>query len=155
MDHQMRRKDRDAGQEQAWRVLNDGHYGVLSTVSADGQPYGVPLHYCLMDRAIYFHCALEGHKLDNLAHNGRVSFCVVGMARVMPEKFATLYESAVVLGTAAEIFGAEKQKALEALVDKYSPDYRAQGLEYIEKLKSRARVFKLTPEKLTCKARLS
>jgi nitroimidazol reductase NimA-like FMN-containing flavoprotein (pyridoxamine 5'-phosphate oxidase superfamily) len=48
-------------------ILNKGEYGVLSTVSAEGQPYGTPLNYCLIDDSIYFHCATEGHKLKNLA----------------------------------------------------------------------------------------
>ncbi len=49
---------------------------------------------------IYFHCAPEGHKLENLSGNNKVSFCVVGKTQVLPDKFATNYESVIVFGTA-------------------------------------------------------
>ena len=32
----------------------------------DGYAYGVPLNYVYVDNSIYFHCAKEGHKLDNI-----------------------------------------------------------------------------------------
>ncbi|MFZ5587825.1 MAG: pyridoxamine 5'-phosphate oxidase family protein [Thermodesulfobacteriota bacterium] len=153
MQREMRRKDRAVSLEDAWRVLEAGEYGILSTVSHDGQPYGVPLSYCLMDGAIYFHCATEGHKLDNIAANDRVSFCVVGATQVLPDKFSTAYESAVVCGRAGEVFGAEKQAALEALAAKYSPGLRAEALDYIEKFLSRTKVCKIAIEAVSGKAR--
>ncbi len=153
MPPEMRRKDRLADQEQTWRVLEQGEYGVLSTVSPEGQPYGVPLSYCLLDGALYFHCALAGHKLDNLAANHRVSFCVVGRTQLMPEKFATLYESVVVFGRASEALEGEKRAALEGLVAKYSPAYPEEGGAYIDKLIARARVFKISLDAVSGKAR--
>jgi len=149
----MRRQDRAIGPDEAYRVLREGVFGVLSTVSAQGQPYGTPLHYCLLDGAIYFHCAPEGHKLDNLAHDPRASFCVVGSHQVLPEQFSTRYESLVVQGRVGEALGAEKQTALEGLVDKYSPEFRAQGLDYIAKLGHKTRVFKLSLDVVSGKGR--
>ncbi|MBU1275386.1 MAG: pyridoxamine 5'-phosphate oxidase family protein [Proteobacteria bacterium] len=153
MQREIRRKDRAAGQEQTWRVLEQGEYGVLSTVSPGGQPYGTPLNYWLMGGAVYFHCALAGHMLDNIAANNRVSFCVVGKTQILPDKFAAVYESVVVFGQVAEVFEEQKQKALEDLVDKYSKGFRAEGLKYIEKLAHKARVFKITVEAISGKAR--
>lgn len=153
MPRELRRKDRAIDQDQAWSILEKGEYGVLSTVSADGQPYGVPLHYAVVDGAICFHCATSGHKLDNIAANDRVSFCVVGRCEVMPDKFATIYESVVVFGRAVEVPDANKQKALEALLDKYSGDYRAEGLEYTRKVYNKARVFNISVEDIRGKAR--
>lgn len=149
----MRRQDRAISPNESFRVLREGVFGVLSTVSAQGQPYGTPLHYCLLDGAIYFHCAPEGHKLDNLAHDPRASFCVVGPCQVLPEQFSTRYESVVVQGRVSEALGAEKQTALEGLVDKYSPEFRAQGLDYIAKLGHKTRVFKLSLEAVSGKGR--
>ena len=74
----MRRKDKAMQDGAIIGLLQNGEYGVLSTVDGNEQPYGVPLNYVLMNNCIYFHCALEGHKLDNLALNHKVSFCVVG-----------------------------------------------------------------------------
>lgn len=153
MQRELRRKDRAITIEQTMRILEQGVFGVLSTVSAEGQPQGVPLHYCLLEGAIYFHCALDGQKLDNIAHDSRVSFCVVGPHQVMPDKFATLYESALVQGRASEALGQEKQKGLEGLVDKYSAEFRAEGLDYITKLGHKTRVFKISLDAVSGKSR--
>ena len=131
----MRRRDRELDQTAAWAILEKGAYGVLSTVSPDGTPYGVPLSYCLLEGAIYLHSAREGRKLDHLAREPRVSFCVVGATEVLPADFGTLYESCVVEGVAREAIGDEMQAALEGLLAKYSPDHVDEGLRYIDALR--------------------
>ena len=103
---QMRRKDREISRQEAIEILDSAEYGVLSTVDKNGQPYGIPLSYVYKDNAIYFHCAVDGQKLDNIRDNAKVSFCVTGKTTVLPETFGTLYESAVVSGTAGEVFDA-------------------------------------------------
>ncbi|MBU4565586.1 MAG: pyridoxamine 5'-phosphate oxidase family protein [Proteobacteria bacterium] len=153
MQGEIRRQDRVADQEQTRRVLEQGEYGVLSSVSPDGQPYGTPLSYWLMDGDIYFHCALAGHMLENIAANDRVSFCVVGKTQVLPDKFSTLYESVVAFGRVSEAPAPDKRAALEGLVAKYSPGYPAEGGQYIDKLIDRARVFKIAVEAVSGKAR--
>ena len=49
--------------------------GWLAT-TADGRPYAVPLNYAYIDGKIYFHCALEGKKLDAIRANPEVCFAV-------------------------------------------------------------------------------
>lgn len=149
----MRRTDRRLDDTEAREILARGAHGVLSTVGPDGAPYGVPLSYCVRDGAIYVHCAREGRKLDHLAREPRVSFCVVGATRVLPEEFGTLYESAVVEGTAREAIGDEKQAALEGLLAKYSPDHVDEGLRYIDALRDETRVFRIDVASLSGKAR--
>ena len=65
-------------------------------MAGDGTPYGVRLIFCVIDNCIYFHCALEGQKIDNIECNKLVSFCVVENTEILPDKFATKYESAIV-----------------------------------------------------------
>lgn len=149
----MRRKDRMMSDKDAKDLLLKGEYGILSTVSPDGQPYGVPINYCYSEDAIYFHCALEGHKLENLEGNKKVSFCVVGNTEVLPDKFATKYESVIVFGEACEVTGDEKQNGLVELVKKYSSGFMKEGMEYIEKIGNKARVYKIMAETITGKAR--
>ena len=152
---ELRRKDRAITSEEAISVLNKAEFGVLSTACPDGKPYGVPLNFCLIDRAIYFHCALEGQKIDNVEKNKSVSFCAVGATEIMPEKFGTRYESVLVSGTILEAFENEKQMALEGMLNKYSPNHLERGIEYIENLKGKTRVFKIIINDLTGKARRS
>ncbi len=149
----MRRTDRQISEAEALAVLNAGEFGVLSTVSADGKPYGVPVSYCVIDGDVYFHCAVEGMKLDNIQHSPEVSFCVVGQTEVLPGKFGTKYESCIIEGRATEVFSAWKQRALEALVAKYSRGFEAQGLRYIDGLRDKTRVFKISVVSLSGKAR--
>ena len=149
----MRRKDRAITESEAKALLNKAEYGVLSTVAENGTPYGVPLNFCVIDNCIYFHCALEGQKIDNIECNKLVSFCVVENTEILPDKFATKYESVIVFGEAEEVFNNEKQMALEGLLRKYSPDFFDKGIKYIEDLRDKTRVFKISINKLTGKAR--
>ena len=149
----MRRQDRQISEEEALAILAQGEYGVLSTVSPDGAPYGLPLNYCLMDHKIYFHTAPAGKKLEHIAANARVSFCVVGKVEILPEKFSTRYESCIAEGVAAEVFNEEKLAALSALVAKYSPGFIAEGAEYIAKAAGKTRIWAIAIRSITGKAR--
>ncbi len=151
--HNMRRSDRAIEKEEALHILKNGEYGVLSTVDPDNQPYGVPVNFCIIDNNIYFHCAIEGHKIDNVTYNPKVSFCVVGNTRILPSKFGTEYESTIVFGLLSEVFNNEKQKALQGLLHKYSSDCFEKGLKYIDALKEKTRVFRITIETITGKSR--
>lgn len=153
MTHEMRRKDRAINSEEAMELLVRGEYGVLSTCDQDGQPYGIPLSYCVIAGGIYFHAATAGRKLDCIAENSRVSFIVVGSTEVLPEKFSTRYESVIVTGRAIEVFDKEKQAGLEGLVYKYSPGFVDKGLSYVASDEAKTRVFKISIESLTGKAR--
>jgi len=151
----MRRKDKALDKDAAEHLLQTGEYGVLSTVDAQGQPYGVPLNYVFDDGCLYFHCALQGHKLDNLLANRRVSFCVVGHTRVLPEEFNTEFESVIVFGEASVVQGDERHRALVQLVEKYSPDFVEKGHKYIEQHDNRTMVVKIPVRVMTGKAKQS
>jgi hypothetical protein len=150
---ELRRKDRAITNDEALAILNKAEFGVLSTVSDDGKPYGVPLNFCFIDNCIYFHCAMEGQKIDHIEKNKSVSFCAVGATEILPDKFATVYESVIVSGEAEEIFNDNKQAALEGLLKKYSSDYFDDGLAYIEKLNAKTRVFRINILHVSGKAR--
>jgi nitroimidazol reductase NimA-like FMN-containing flavoprotein (pyridoxamine 5'-phosphate oxidase superfamily) len=151
--NELRRKDRAMPASKAEDLLVRGEYGVLSTVGADGQPYGVPLSYVYQNGCIYFHSALEGHKLDNMAENPKVSFCVVGRTRILPDRFATDYESVLAFGVASEVWGGERQSALLGLLEKYSPAYIEEGKRYIDQKEKVTRVMKIEIGHISGKAR--
>lgn len=153
MQREMRKAERQLTQADAEQLLRGGEYGILSLSDDGGYGYGVPLSYVYDGTAIYFHCATDGKKLDLLAQNDKVSFCVVGNTEVLPEKFSTKYESVIAFGRAARIDGEEKDAALAALIEKYSADFSAAGRDYIEKAKSRTVVVKIAVEKISGKAR--
>ena len=149
----LRRIDRAVTIDEAKNQLRTGVYGILSTASIDGQPYGIPINYCYADDVIYFHSALEGHKIDNISDNNRVSFCVTGNVEILSEQFATKYESVIVFGKVSEVFGHEKHTALIHLLLKYSPSFMEQGFKYIEDAGGKARTFKISVDSITGKSR--
>jgi len=153
MEYRMRRNDRAISESDAKELLQNGAFGILSTVSSDGQPYGVPISYCFLKNQIYFHSAIEGHKIENIKKNDKVSFCVVGKTEVLPDKFSTKYESVIVFGRAVEIEGDEKREALLELINKYSQGFIEEGVKYIDKAGNKTKAYKILIESITGKAR--
>lgn len=138
-------------------LLESSEYGFLSVgVTENGYNYGVPLSYAYDkdSKCLYFHCALEGQKLDLMKQNNKVSFCVVGVTRPIAEKFTTYYESVIAFGKVSlDMDDEEKRKALRLLVQKYSKEYEQLGETYMEKSWARTTTFKITIEHITAKAK--
>lgn len=149
----IRRSDREITIQEAKGILDSAEYGIMSTVGKDGQPYGLPLSYAYKNECIYFHCAISGHKLENIEHNSKVSFCVVGKTKVLPDKFGTEYESAMVFGVASEVNGSERHDALLWLLEKYCSDFIEEGKQYIEQKDKATKVFKIEINHISGKAR--
>lgn len=133
--------------EEALELLRNGEYGILSVIGDDGYPYGVPLNHVYKDGCIYFHCALEGHKIDAIKNNNKVSFCVVGNTEIISDKFSTKYESVIIFGRAEEVIEENEKKAgLLSIIEKYSSDYQDEGKKYINKDYQRAALFRIVIE---------
>ena len=64
-------------------VLEKAPYITVSFTRPDGTPYGVPLSLAHTDEnTFYFHCAMEGEKLDCIAANPMVALPAVWNARL-------------------------------------------------------------------------
>ena len=151
----IRRKDREMDHQRALQLLETGEYGFLAMCGINGYGYGIPLNYVLEGNSIYFHCAPEGFKLDNIRQNNCVSFCVTGRTKVLPEQFSTAYESALVFGRIeCYLPEDERHKALDLLVAKYSPDFVNTSETYIRKLFHRTNILRLDIERLSGKLRV-
>ena len=153
MKKEMRRKEKAMTQEETLEVLANAEYGVLSTISEDNTPYGTPMNFVYLDGAIYFHCAVEGHRLENIAGNHSVCFNAVDSVKLMPEAFNTQYRSATVFGTIHVVEDPEeKRKGITAIVEKLSSDYHDAGMKYIDSAFDNLHVLKLEIEHMTGKA---
>lgn len=153
---EMRRTDRLMGQEDTLRVLKEGQYGILATTDGNMQPYGVPLSYVYVEDSIYFHCTnAGGHKYDNIKDNSKVSFTVVGKTQVLPEKFGTLYESAIAFGETELVAGEEERlKIFREFLHKYSADFLTEGEEYIRTAGPKALLIKINIKDISGKHRV-
>lgn len=118
---EMRRKDRKLDEQVAVSLLEHCEYAVLSTIGEDGNPYGIPISPVLEGKNLYFHCALEGTKLQNIRNRPAVCVTCVGETRLVPEKFTTEYQSAIAFGTASMVEDEEeKVRILYLLCQKYA-----------------------------------
>lgn len=153
---EMRRTDRQLSREEAMEILNKGEYGILATVDSEGQPYGVPLSYVVSNNCIYFHGVdSESYKYDNIQGNKKVSFTVVTDTKVLPDQFATLYKSAIVLGEASIVDDKEERlAAFRELLKKYSSDFLKEGEDYIKSSGPKTRLTKVTIDSVTGKGRI-
>ena len=117
----MHQAKRQTSYSRAREILNRADYGVLSTSCEDGLPYGVPICYVLTGNSIYFHCAPEGQKLDNVMHDGRACLTAVSAARNLGKRLTMAYESAMAFGMVRPVYGEdERQAALRLLCSKYA-----------------------------------
>jgi len=151
---EMRRKDRQVYDDLINEILENGEYGVLSTMGENGYPYGVPVNFVYYNDGIYFHCAKTGHKLEAIKRDNRVSFCVVTDTEILPEDFTANYKSVIAFGTAGEVELEEKKMALMLLIKKYSSGFMDKGREYVNKEAAGTVIIKISIEHITGKARM-
>lgn len=141
----VRRQDRLLDEKSAVEILRNGEYGFLAMQSENGGGYGLPISYVWNERnSIYLHCSPTGRKLRCIELCNKVTFSVVGKTKVIPEKFTTAYESIILECNASiNLPKEEKMKALELLIEKYSPDHKEIGLAYAEKSFDRTEIIRL------------
>ncbi len=94
----------------ALEVLDKAPYVTVSFTRPDGTPYGLPLSLARTDeRTFYFHGALEGEKLDCIAHCPTVFLSAVTKCAptVGPKdgNFTLQYKSATAVGKAEIVEG--------------------------------------------------
>lgn len=153
----MRRQDRKLSDDETKEVLRIAEYGVLSTVTPDGEPYGTPFSYAYDEQknALFMHCSADGgQKIDNIRAHPHVCFSVVADTQILPEKFTTLFRSAMVFGVIEIIDDTEQKRyGLRRLVEKYSPGLELEGEKNIRGSERRTYILKLNIEECTGKAK--
>ncbi len=150
----MRRKDREQTKEFALKVADNCDYAVVSMVDPEGNPYCVPLSVARDGEMLYFHCALEGYKLDCLRKNNNVCISCVGRTKNIPEEFTTEFESAIIRGKASEVTEKEEKiHALKLICLRYAESNMAEFEGAIERSLSRTGIWKISIEEITGKAK--
>ena len=125
----MRRKDRERDAAFAWEVFDKAPYAVLSMRDGEGG-YGVPLSPARIGERVYFHCALEGKKLDCLARWPEASLTAV--EGLEPDYFGIKFRSAVLWGRVSLVEDeGEKTEALRAISQQYCAKDMADFDEYL------------------------
>ncbi len=125
MFREMRRKRQVLPIEECKSILERGKTAVLGVSGDDDYPYTVPINYVYYNEKIYFHCAKEGHKLDAIKRNSKVSLCIVDRDDILQSKYTTIFKSVILFGRARTI-NDEKlmREALTVFAEKYCPDFK-------------------------------
>lgn len=122
MFREMRRKNQTFSREECLQILDRNTHGVLSLLGDGGYPYGVPLNHVLLEDKLYFHCAVEGHKVDAIRKCDKAGFCVIDADEVDSENLSTRFRSVMVFGRARMVEDEiEKREALMAVGQKFAP----------------------------------
>ena len=147
----MRRFKQALSQDECDQVLKEAPRGVLAVHGEDGYPYAFPMDFVYLDGKLYFHCAKEGHKLDALAADDRVSFCVMDEGFRRDGEWALNIKSVVIFGRIAKIDDPHRARhVVRQLGLKYYPT--AEGVEHeIEKDFHRVQMLELTIDHMTGK----
>lgn len=154
----MRRNDRAQDHAFSLALIDRCTHGVMAISTGDSIPYCLPLSFVRIGDSLYFHCAMEGRKLELLRRCPQVCVTFVGEDRpafVAPAMYTTYFQSVVVTGTACEITGpAEKTAALRALCQKVTPEHMDGFEAAMEKSLSVTAVWKIHMEHISGKAKL-
>jgi len=134
----------------AYEVFDKAPYITVSFTRPDGTPYGVPLSLVRTDeQTFYFHCAMEGDKLDCIAANPAVFLSAVTKCAptVGPKdgSFTLQYRSAMAEGRAEVITDrTEKIEALRAICLRFLPKHMDAFDEAIARSLDRTAIVKIT-----------
>jgi len=127
MFRKMRRFKQQITTEECVEILNRATSGVLGLYGDDGYPYTVPISFVYRNGkegtlgTISFHCAKEGHKIDAIRRNEKVSFTVIDRDDVMPKERTTKFCSVIAFGRARFLEDEDEMRsAANALGAKYS-----------------------------------
>jgi nitroimidazol reductase NimA-like FMN-containing flavoprotein (pyridoxamine 5'-phosphate oxidase superfamily) len=150
MYQEMRRKQNQASEAEAYEFLDRAEWGVLS-LAANGLPYGVPMSHAISGKTIYFHCALEGQKLDFIRANPVGWYTAVASAQCLRDRGAVRYESVMAYGPLRIVQDeAERLKGFNAINAKFTESEEL-GRSFIEKWGKDAAVVALDIERITAK----
>lgn len=149
---QMRRKRQQLSQEESIAILQKATAGTLALLGDDGYPYAVPISYVYNEGKLYFHSALNGHKVDAIRKYDKASFCVIEQDDVQPEKYTTFFRSVIAFGR-IHIVEDEKEKLeiVRMLGNRYNPNQDDALQKEIESGLSRLLAIRLDIEHLTGK----
>ena len=149
---QMRRKRQQLTQEESIAILQKATAGTLALLGDDGYPYAVPISYVYNEGKIYFHSALNGHKVDAIRKYDKASFCVIEQDDVQPEKYTTFFRSVIAFGR-IHIVEDEKEKLeiVRLLGNRYNPNQDDALQKEIENGLSRLLAIRFDIEHLTGK----
>ena len=148
----MRRKHQQLSEAESISILQKATAGTLALLGDNGYPYAVPISYVYADGKLYFHSAINGHKVDAIRSCDKASFCVIDKDDVQPAKYTTFFRSVIAFGRIHVIEDEqEKLETARLLGDRYNPNNEEALQKELEKGLSRMVMIRFDIEHLTGK----
>lgn len=153
MFREIARKKQALPMEKIIEILDAEKRGVLSVLGDDGYPYGMPMNYWYNKENgyLYFHSGKKGHKVEALAVNNKVSFCVYDSGYRNEGEWALNISSVIVFGRVHIVENHEDaMRICKEMSLKYTPDLAYIEAE-IQKFGDATLCYELRPEHMTGK----
>lgn len=152
MFYKMRRIKQELRKSEIEHILCNNSSGVLAVMDQNGYPYTVPLSFAYTNGKIYFHSALNGHKIDAVKNCSKSTFCIIDKDDVQPEKYTSFYKSVIAFGNIKIVEDNDEILfAIKEIGDKYYPDHDNELQIEIEKSKSAFLIMRFDIEHCTGK----
>ena len=149
---EMRRKRQQLTESESISILRNATSGTLALLGDGGYPYAVPISFVYHEGKLYFHSALNGHKVDAVNNCDKASFCVIDKDEVHGERYTTYFRSVIAFGRIHIIEDeTEKMAAARLLGNRYNPNQDEALQKEIDKGLHRMLVLCLEIEHLTGK----
>ena len=151
MFRKMRRYKQQLSDEQCVEILRSEKRGVLALCGDGGYPYAVPLNFVYDEGKLWFHSAVEGHKIDAVNACEKASFCITSKQELSDDGWSYYFESVIVFGKISIV--TDEAKRIEKLRKLGTKFYQnpADVEEELRKSASRAAVLELDIEHMTGK----
>ncbi len=151
MFRDMRRIKQLLSTEDTSAVLKRCTNGVMACMGDEDYPYAVPVNYVYSNDKIYFHSGKEGHKIDSIKKNPKVSFAVVDEDTIVSKEYTSYFRSVIAFGKARIAEGDEWFEGFRALVEKYSGELPKEATEKEIKGCSRSHIIAIDIDHITGK----
>lgn len=148
----MRRHRQQLSQEESISIIERATSGTLALLGDEDYPYAVPISFVYHDGCLYFHSAVEGHKIDAIRRHDKASFCVIDQDDVHGEQYTTFFRSVIAFGHISIIEDEdEKIAAARMLGNRYNPNHDEALKKEMEKGLHRMVMLRMNIEHLTGK----
>jgi Predicted flavin-nucleotide-binding protein len=151
MFRELRRIRQKLSNDDAFKLLKNNNYGILSLNGLDGYPYGVPVNYLLKDQTLYFHGASSGLKYELINKDSKSSFCVVDESFVDGETYSNYYKSVICYGKVSIVVDETKREnILKEFCYQFNKD-KEKNQEYIGKFIKSTTVYEFKIDEISGK----
>ena len=151
MFRELTRKKQQLSPSECRELLKQELRGVLAVHGDNGYPYALPINFYFDEETdrVYFHSGKSGHKLEAIANNNKVSFCVYDKGYHKDGHWSLNIKSVILFGR-IHLVNEWSDKLMADFCKRFTDDVDYIESE-IEKFKSNTAVLCLEIEHMTGK----